>query len=198
MRLRFRILGGRRFWFPGLREPYDNRDAPVRKVERIFGIAQVLVGKSPKLTHLPGSQPVLCHKTSRGVRAVGRKIPVAIEAGGRVRPRIGVPFKNHPVLQLADLHRQRRNNRLGRGRHLLGTRLEEAVPLLVHQFNAQPVSRHGHVHSQGHPVQASAMSVSLSFSLGPACLSFQGEAPPAHPSRRYSRAVLVLKAPWDQ
>src|SRR5712691_4713656 len=78
----------------------DERDAAVGWVEGGVRLAQTLVGKSADLGHLVGPDSVGLHDAAGGVRAIGRKFPVAVGGGG-IRLRIGVTFDGEFVGEFA-------------------------------------------------------------------------------------------------
>src|ERR1700689_142550 len=65
----------------------DQGNAPVRRIQRIFQIAQSLVGISSNLGYLIPAETVLLHETSRCIGSVGGKFPVPIVPDASVRCR---------------------------------------------------------------------------------------------------------------
>src|SRR5690606_6146393 len=98
----------RRLEFGGDLAADDDRDAAVAGVERLVGKPEVVVGKAAHGAQLAGTQPLLHHDTSRGVRAIDRQLPVAVPFAARVGTAVGVPFDHDVVLELGNLLRDHR------------------------------------------------------------------------------------------
>ena len=116
----------------------DAGNAPVRGVGGILRRAQVLVRESPHLCDLVRPQASTdLYQAAGGIRTIGRRLPVAVGGAARVGFRVGVPFDQDCVGQLADFLSQPNEQLLPVFSRAGVATLEEHAFLIREQFDAQ-------------------------------------------------------------
>jgi hypothetical protein len=86
---------------------HDDGDSPVGWSGRILLVKRLLIGESSHLGELIGAHPVLLHDAAGGVCAIAREVPVGICVASKGL-RIGMPFENDAIWQLAQFMSKRR------------------------------------------------------------------------------------------
>src|SRR5208337_322055 len=121
---------------------HDDRNAPVRRVQRILSVAQALVRKATHLRDLVAAQSRLLHQSPRRVRPIRREFPVAVAALAAIRFRVRVSLDRNLVGSFSQFRRQQRRNFLPALVECGTSAIEERSFPRFQELDAQSFLRH--------------------------------------------------------